>query len=74
MLRLAIAVTDKDWFDFLKVRPDLTEVNFWAPGAASFKALQPGELFLFKRHSPLNFIVGGGVFAYANSIPSSLAW
>lgn len=73
-VRLAVAVTDKDWFDFLRIRPDLSEVNFWAPGAASFRALQPGELFLFKLHSPLNFIVGGGVFAYANSIPGSLAW
>jgi hypothetical protein len=35
------------------------------PGdAAPFRALQPGELFLFKLHAPLNFIVGGGVFAY----------
>ena len=73
-VRLAVAVTDKDWFDFLRIRPDLSEVNFWAPGAAPFKALQPGELLLFKLHSPLNFIVGGGVFAYANSIPCSLAW
>lgn len=73
-VRLAVAVTDKDWFDFLRIRPDLSEVNFWAPGAAPFRALQPGELFLFKLHSPLNFIVGGGVFAYANSIPCSLAW
>ncbi len=73
-VRLAVAVTDKDWFDYLRVRPDLSEVNFWAPGAAPFKALQPGELFLFKLHSPLNFIVGGGVFTYANSIPCSLAW
>lgn len=27
----------------------LSEVNFWAPSAASFRALQPGEMFLFKR-------------------------
>lgn len=73
-VRLAVAVTDKDWFDYLRARPGLSEINFWAPGAAPFKALQPGELFLFKLHSPLNFIVGGGVFAYANSLPCSLAW
>jgi putative restriction endonuclease len=73
-VRLAVAVTDKDWFDFLWIRPDLSEINFWAPGATPFRALQPGELFLFKLHSPLNFIVGGGVFTYANSIPCSLAW
>jgi putative restriction endonuclease len=73
-IRLVVAVTDRDWFEYLRVKPNLTEVNFWAPGAAPFKALQPGELFLFKLHSPFNFIVGGGVFAYPNTVPCSLAW
>jgi putative restriction endonuclease len=71
---LVVAVTDSDWFAALRERPDLSEVNFWAPSAASFQALQPGELFLFKLHAPRNFIVGGGVFAYANVLPCSLAW
>jgi len=52
----------------------LDEVNFWAPSPRKFKALRPGELFLFKRHAPHNVIVGGGVFAYANEMPCSLAW
>jgi len=52
----------------------LSEINFWSPGAAPFRALQPGELFLFKLHAPHNVIVGGGIFAYANSMPCSLAW
>ncbi len=73
-VKLVVAVTDSDWFESLRSRRDLTEVNFWAPSAASFKALQPGELFLFKLHAPRNFIVGGGVFAYATVLPSSLAW
>jgi putative restriction endonuclease len=73
-VRLVIAITDKDWFDHLRAKPYLTEVNFWAPRGASFKALEPGELFLFKLHAPHNFIVGGGVFAYASTIPCSLAW
>jgi putative restriction endonuclease len=73
-VRLIVAVTDKDWFDQLRARPDLTEVNFWAPGGAPFRALQPGELFLFKLHAPHDFIVGGGVFAYASKVPCSLAW
>ena len=54
--------------------PDLKEVNFWASSGANFRALQLGELFLFKLHAPRNVIVGGGVFAYANSLPCSLAW
>jgi putative restriction endonuclease len=39
-----------------------------------FSALTSGEFFLFKLHAPENFIVGGGVFAYANILPCSLAW
>ena len=73
-VRLLVAVTDRDWFEYLRTKLDLSEVNFWAPGAASFRALEAGELFLFKLHAPLNFIVGGGVFAYANTLPCSLAW
>ena len=49
-------------------------MNFWAPSAANFRALQPGEIFLFKLHAPRNVIVGGGIFAYANALPCSLAW
>ena len=73
-VRLVVAVTDSEWFEHLRAQSDPSEVNFWAPGASPFKALQAGELFLFKLHAPLNFIVGGGVFAYSNTLPCSLAW
>src|SRR5262245_40867384 len=73
-VRLIVAVTDRDWFDHLRSLQGLNEVNFWAPSATPFRALAPGELFLFKLHSPDNFIVGGGVFAHANILPCSLAW
>ena len=73
-INLVVAVTDDDWFEMLRRQPDLSEVNFWAPSAANFRALQPGELFLFKLHAPRNLIVGGGIFAYANTLPCSLAW
>ncbi|MDX2274218.1 MAG: HNH endonuclease [Hyphomonadaceae bacterium] len=73
-VKLVVAVTDGDWFDTLRAIPNLAEANFWSPSPTDFKALQPGELFLFKLHSPRNFIVGGGVFAYANVLPVSLAW
>jgi putative restriction endonuclease len=73
-INLIIAVTDDDWFDMLRQQPDLSEVNFWAPSGGNFKALQPGEMFLFKLHAPRNVIVGGGIFAYANAMPCSLAW
>ncbi len=73
-VNLVVAVTDDDWFEMLRSQSNLTELNFWAPSAANFRALQPGELFLFKLHSPRNVIVGGGIFAYANTLPCSLAW
>jgi putative restriction endonuclease len=73
-INLVIAVTDGDWFDTLRRQPDLGEVNFWSPSATNFRALQPGELFLFKLHSPRNVIAGGGIFVYANTLPCSLAW
>lgn len=59
-IKLIIAVTDGDWFEMLRQKRDLAEVNFWAPSSNSFKALRPGELFLFKLHAPRNFIVGRG--------------
>ncbi len=73
-VRLLVAVTDGDWFEHLRAVPALPEANFWAPSATPFRALEPGELFLFKLHAPDNFVVGGGVFAYANILPCSLAW
>jgi putative restriction endonuclease len=74
LINLVIAVTDGDWFEMLRQQPNLSEVNFWAPSAGNFRALQPGEMFLFKLHAPRNVIVGGGIFAYANALPCSLAW
>jgi putative restriction endonuclease len=73
-VNLVVAVTDDDWFAMLRERPSLKEVNFWAPSAANFRALEPGEMFLFKLHAPRNLIVGGGIFAYATTLPCSLAW
>jgi putative restriction endonuclease len=73
-IKLVVAVTDRDWFDHLRQRPDLAEVNFWAPSGTSFRVLEAGELFLFKLHAPANYIVGGGVFACASNLPCSLAW
>ena len=59
-INLVVAVTDDDWFEMLRWHQNLSEVNFWAPSAANFRALQPGEMFLFKLHAPRNVIVGGG--------------
>jgi putative restriction endonuclease len=74
-MRFFIGITDYDWFRYLASRPNIDEVNFWQPsGRVDFKALQPAEPFLFKLHSPRNFIVGGGFFAHWSPLPVSLAW
>jgi putative restriction endonuclease len=74
-MKLYVGVTDNDWFRFLRARPDLDEVNFWQPsGNRAFRLLGAGEPFLFKLHSPENFIVGGGFFVHFSIYPSSLAW
>jgi putative restriction endonuclease len=73
-MKIWVGVTDKNWFEHLARRgPD--EVNFWQPsGSRNFKVLQPGEPFLFKLHSPDNYIVGGGFFVRYSALPASLAW
>lgn len=73
-VKIVVAVTDGDWFNQLRHTSDLTEVNFWSPSPRSFRALQPGELFLFKLHAPINMIAGGGIFASSTIMPLSLAW
>lgn len=70
-----IGITDWEWYAQLRAMPQLDEINFWKPGGKHrFRALQPGELFLFKLHSPRSYIVGGGLFAYSTILPVSLAW
>jgi putative restriction endonuclease len=74
-MRLRIAVTDNDWFRYLRSQPDVDEVNFWQPGGErAFRALQPGELLLFKLHHPHNYIVGGGFFVRFLFLPWTFAW
>ncbi len=74
-MKAYVGITDKEWFSFLASQPGISEVNFWKPsGSQRFAALGPGELFLFKLHSPDDFIVGGGLFAHFSLLPVSLAW
>jgi HNH endonuclease len=73
-MKIWVGVTDRDWFDRLS-KQDPDEVNFWQPsGSRLFRVLEPGEPFLFKLHSPNNFIVGGGRFVRSSPLPASLAW
>jgi len=74
-MQIYVGITDGDWYQLLSSRDDIDEVNFWQPsGSTQFRALERGELFLFKLHAPLNFIVGGGFFGHFSLLPVSLAW
>lgn len=74
ILKMYVGITDYDWFKTLK-QANCDEVNFWKPGGkTNFKALDEGDLFLFKLHSPQDYIVGGGFFLKFSILPSSLAW
>ena len=74
-MRGFVANTDWDWFDFLSRRPDLDEVNFWAPsGKAVSGSIPPGAPFFFKLKRPHNAIGGFGFLGPVTLVPASLAW
>ncbi len=74
-MRFYVGITDEDWFSYLSGSGTSDEVNFWQPsGGRQFRVLQPGEPFLFKLHSPRNYIVGGGFFGHFTILPVSFAW
>lgn len=59
-MKIVVGVTDTYWYRFLSAQPEQREINFWRPQAkTAFRALQPGEPFLFKRKAPVNAIAGG---------------
>lgn len=75
MIRLYVANTDPEWFNFLSLRQPLDEVNHWQPGGRQqFGALEPGELLVFRLRSPINRIAGYGIFARSALLPIQLAW
>lgn len=74
-MKVYVGITDMDWYRTLATQPEIREVNFWKPGGESgFRALSPGEPFLFKTHWPHNRIVGGGYFEGFARLPLSSAW
>lgn len=69
-----IGHTDYGWWQFLKDRPELREVNFWRPSTRAFAALAPGEPFFFRLKSPINRIGGFGLFSRYATLPVWRAW
>jgi HNH endonuclease len=74
MVNVFIANTDNAWFDFLASNSTSAEVNFWWPGEMGFRAIQPGELLVFRLKSPRNKIGGFGVFSSHSLLPIQIAW
>jgi len=83
LMRIVVGVTDNRWAAFLRDHDDITEANFWQPSPHGFKALSPGEPFLFKTKDPKKFkgldipgyhLVGGGFFDEYVELRVSEAW
>jgi len=74
VVRAFVGVTDRRWYEFLRARPELSEVNFWRPSGLGFRAISSGEPFLFKTHHPDNKLVGGGLLSDPVSLRLSEAW
>ncbi len=73
-MKLYVGITDRDWFQFLRTR-SAVEMNFWRPNSTNeFRAINPGELFLFKLKYPVNKIVGGAYLVKHVVYPLNLAW
>jgi putative restriction endonuclease len=73
-----LALTDKNWFDFLSSIADsgrVDEVNFWSPKAQRpMKQMQPGEPVFLRLKSPHHAIAGYGFFAHFSLLELDLAW
>lgn len=73
-MRITLGVTDNDWAAFLRDDDSITEANFWVPSGINFRALSPGDVFLFKTKAPTPALVGGGTFEGFLPLRVSDAW
>jgi len=73
-MKIYVGVTDGNWFDFLRDH-NSDEVNFWKPSGGNFRAIQEGDLFLFKLKAQRGGkIAGGGFFTRYLSMSVDWAW
>lgn len=69
-----VANTDRGWFEFLRGRPDLDEVNFWSPSPRRSFRGDPLSPFFFRLKAPEKVIAGFAFFARFERLPVWLAW
>ena len=76
-MNVYVGLTDWDWYDYLRDH-NMSEVNFWKPSGGTFKALDEGDLFLFKLKASAprgkRLVVGGGFFVSASTTTIDWAW
>lgn len=70
---IAVAITNKDWYDFLLGRDCSAGVNFWRPSKDNV-IINPGEWFLFKQHSAVGKVMGGAQFIASELLTINQAW
>lgn len=78
-MRAYVFPTDTAWARYLRGLqerdPSQTEANFWVPSGTGFKALSPGDRFLFRsKASEGGKVIGGGLFADFLRLRVSEAW
>jgi len=71
---IAIAITDQQWFEFLRSEQYQGLVNFWTPTPWNPKELQSGDRVYFMLKSPIREIGGYGEFAWYRNMTLSRAW
>ena len=78
-----VGITDTNWMNFIKRKQAAGEIgnhiNFWTPGNQNFKAIQPGNLFVFKLHcnsvkGEKGEIVGAGYYVGFEKMSFERAW
>lgn len=70
-----VALTDFEWFSFLRARGPLDEVNFWQPGGGRLLNLPVGAPFFFKLHASRGSkIAGFGHLSWRSRLPASMVW
>ncbi|MCK8826596.1 hypothetical protein MWH25_02380 [Natroniella acetigena] len=50
---IAIAPTDLDWFNFLRMRLDIKVINFWTSTPWNIRKLEEGDKFSLMLKSPI---------------------
>ncbi|MBU5468882.1 hypothetical protein KQI85_00640 [Falcatimonas sp. MSJ-15] len=79
MSKFYVANTDNKWLDAIIAVYNSGQVNFWQSPNPEFRALEQGELFLFKLHNKQGTnqqgqIVGGGYFVEYKKLTIPNAW